>query len=1097
MPLTEEQWKELQNQDPTTAPPKEEKGFLGTIADIGKGIVSGPVKEIENVTQAVHDTADFIDDKLGSGTVIDGKKDYDVVPDIIKPETALGETAQAISAFASGWVAGGKLISVGAKALKGATTLQKAATAVDKAPKYVNTILKGGVIDYLSGDASDQRLADTIVDNDLFGSSFAQFLASKEDDTAAEARLKNVVEGFLLGSAVDGALAVFKGMKKGAATAAKTTSIDKALSNKKATAEVVEAATKTAAPTTVEEVKKATGDAWATMPGTRTKQAMQEEGKNALRAKVKYFNDAHYSEKAVPIIENLQEALGRQIEEAASNKTVADTALKYIAENNLDTTFDRTKLLLNEGLSEAMDTRTATATRAIWLNAFAPDQLSKNLQLLKEGAEGAAEKTRNMVYDIFDVLVDLKASNLAAGQTGEINDIVRQMGKETASTAGMKGTNSAKTIPLSKEILKDKTDEEITTIATLMKQATENGDIKNLYRTVAAAAGKNNKEALKILGIPVEGAMDTVLKYRYIAMLSSLKTHMRNTIGNSAKIPLIAFEESVQGAALGWQAAGGTGVGKQLVGALAGAKDHGAYYLQGLKYARKQAWDTFKNSWKYGEALTRLSEYNTLKKTTEKSLGAFEWPLNALAAADDFFASLTGTAKAYETAMLDLKSKSILKGLDKKLAADVKTKWLEDSLDKAFVSRAMKDGTTVKNTLALTEMVKIADEATFQQELGKFGSAVARFTNSHPAMKMLFPFVKTPTNIFKDVFWTRGAGAPFELYTALTKGNPQQKAEAVAHLTSGIALWLTAYNLALDGKIIGQAPENKFQREAMQKNGVTFNSYRDSDGNYYSLDALEPYGSMLGFLATAVDKGQRGTGLSADVLFEALLATAKEKTYLKGLGDLMDTLDSDTPLDSKGVISGIGISFIPSILRDLGQSIDPIRRQTPDFYSKALDRTPYREELAPKVDWLTGQEEEYSHGGGAGAYFNAWSGSQDKGSAVFYELSRLDGVQPPTGKINGIDLSADEQAEYNRTIGTLEINGKTLYQTLDAVINSDSYQRDIEQNPDPTPYELAENRKEILQNIIKEYKKRAKAEFLKQNPQLKPDLTNWDNITNA
>ena len=1096
MSLSPEQWEELKAQE-TDQPPKEEKGVLGTIADVGKGILSGPFKEAENTVQAFHDTADYIDNKLGSGTAVDDNKDYDFVPDIVKPETGWGETAQSLSAFVSGWITGGKAISLGAKGMKGLTSMQKLAVAAPKAAKYVGTAAKGGVIDFLSGDASDQRLADTIVNNDLFGSSLAQYLASKDDDTAFEARLKNVVEGFVLGGAVDGAMAVFKGMKQGARLSEKTGNIDKVLALRKTNAETAEKAT----ITKVDELKASMGEDWASLPGERTSAAATAAAKQAIRDKIKPFNDIHYSPNAFKIVEEMQESLGMAIETGTSNKQIGDNALKYIADNNLDKIFDKSKLISTEGLS-ATDMRTATATRAIWLNAFAPEHLQKSLQLVTEGVEGATAKARTTVSDIFDVLFDLKKTNLEAGQIGQINDIVREMGNNTKSTAKMTGKTTAKAInegeqlSLAKAVLTDKTDDEILEIAQTLYRTAENGDVKGMFKVIATAAGKNNKDVVKLLGIPVDKMTDNIYKYRYIAMLSSFKTHMRNFAGNTAKIPLIAFEEGIQGAALGWQATNGQGLGRQLVGALAGAKN-GAYYLQGLRYSQRQAWETCKNAFKFNEVITRQSEYNTLRKASSSNWGRIELPLRMLSAADEYFASLTGSAKAYETAILDLKEKGILKGLDPKTAAEVKVKWIEDSMDKAFTNMVMPDGTTVKGTLALTDMVKTADEATFQQELGKFGKALSTFTNAHPAMKLLFPFVKTPVNIFKDAFWTRGIGAPFEIYQALAEGDPKQKAQAIAHLTSAVSLWTTAYYLVQNGKITGRGPDNKFQREAMQKNGWQPNCYVDNDGNSYSLDMLEPYGSMLGFLATAVEKGERGQGLSPDILFEGLIQTAKEKTFLKGLGDLMDSIDRGNMSDGKGFVSGLAVSFIPSLLRDLGQSIDPIRRQTPDFYSKALDRTIFRQNLAPKIDWLTGQEEDYSHGGGLPAFFNAWSGSTDKGSAVFYELSRLDGIQPPQDNINGIDLSPDEQAAYHRTIGTIQIGGKNLYQTLDDVINSDNYQRDIELNPDPTPYQLADNRADVLRSIIKQFKDRAKADFIRENPQLTPDLTNWNNITNA
>ena len=175
-----------------------------------------------------------------------------------------------------------------------------------------------------------------------------------------------------------------------------------------------------------------------------------------------------------------------------------------------------------------------------------------------------------------------------------------------------------------------------------------------------------------------------------------------------------------------------------------------------------------------------------------------------------------------------------------------------------------------------------------------------------------------------------------------------------------------------------------------------------------------------------------------------------------------------------------------------------MRRETPDFYSKIADRLPgARENLTPKINWLTGEEQEFAHGGGLGSLFNMWSGSQDKGSAAFYELSRLTGVSEPSDNIQGMKLSPEQYADYCKTIGTIELGGRTLYQTLDEVINSDAYQRDIEQRPDPSPYEVDENRAKRLRQVIKAYKDAGKAQFLRDNPQIATNPNILSAITDA
>lgn len=986
-----------------------------------------------------------------------------------------------------------------------ASPMAKLATVAPKTAKFVKTAAGGGVIDFLSGDGSDKRLADTIVDNDLFGSSLAQYLASEDDDSMFEARLKNVAEGFILGSALDAAMAAFKYMKKGAKASAEG-SLDAALAIRKEGAAAVEAAEKSnVIHSSLEDVKKRLaeeGKEWATpsvekyTPKAQLKKAAKEQKKDLaghIEQLKKAFNTKQYTEEATTIIEGFQDSLDTAtLNDHMSMAALHMQALEYTAEHNLDKTFDKAALLSTGGLKD-IDPRVAVHTQANWLNVFMPDQVKMTLQQVKEGVDGSIGKARQLAEDIFDVTLDLKRAGMESGQISKAMDNTPV--KATASGAkltaeGIQGNAEV----LGRQLITGKSDEEIIEMLSTIKNLGENGDIKEIKKVIAAASG--DKEIFKLMGVPMDSWMDNIYKYRYISMLSSMKTHMRNFVGNTAKVPLIAFEEAVQGAALGWQA--GEGVGGKVIGALAGTKN-GAYYIQGLYYAKRQAWESLQNAWRYNEALTRPSEYTGLAQQSDWRL--FEAPLKALKASDEFFAAWAGTAKAYEQAMLDLKASGVLKGASPELRAKITADWLDDYIGNAFTSMTMKDGTVIERAgLALKDMRQIADEATFQQELGKFGKSLNTFVNSAPGAKLVMPFVKTPMNIFKDVFWTRGPGAIMEIGQAMKSGDPAAQAKAVSHLTSAVFLWTTAYELAQSGKITGQGPDNKNQRQRLLDTGWQPHHYRTEGGTYFDLNAVEPYGSLLSFFADMTEKGEReGLGaLDLDNVWTCLLTTVKDKTFLKGLSEFMLSMDRGTMTEHNGFVAQMGISFVPSLLRDLGQAIDPIRRETPDFYAKIADRIPgMRENLTPKINWLTGEEQEYTHGGGAGSFFNMWSGSQDNGSAVFYELSRLSGVGDPSDEIQGMKLSPEQYADYCQTIGKLELGGKTLYQTLDEVINSDAYQRDAEYRPDPSPHEVEEERAKRLRQVIKAYKDAGKAQYLRDNPQIAANPNILSVITNS
>ena len=127
---------------PATQPAAQPTSFLGKVADVAKGALSGIFKEGENTVQSVHDIANAVDNKFLGNKYVDDNTDYDLVPDALKPKTGVGKTAQTLSAFVSGWVGVGKF----AKVVKGASVMQKLATSMPAASKVVGTVFLGVII---------------------------------------------------------------------------------------------------------------------------------------------------------------------------------------------------------------------------------------------------------------------------------------------------------------------------------------------------------------------------------------------------------------------------------------------------------------------------------------------------------------------------------------------------------------------------------------------------------------------------------------------------------------------------------------------------------------------------------------------------------------------------------------------------------------------------------------------------------------------------------------------------------------------------------------------------------------------------------------
>ena len=97
---------------------------------------------------------------------------------------------------------------------------------------------------------------------------------------------------------------------------------------------------------------------------------------------------------------------------------------------------------------------------------------------------------------------------------------------------------------------------------------------------------------------------------------------------------------------------------------------------------------------------------------------------------------------------------------------------------------------------------------------------------------------------------------------------------------------------------------------------------------------------------------------------------------------------------------------------------------------------------------------------------------------VLDELSKVTGIGDPSKQIGGYQLSPYEYAEYCKDHGTLQIDGKNLWQTLEEVIYSEQYDRFRSTWGDPTENQLDSRRNDALVKVINAFRDEAKRRFI-------------------
>ena len=103
------------------------------------------------------------------------------------------------------------------KLLEGITSPSKMA-AVKEAMRFslkelAYETVRGGIADFTVFDGHEERLADLMEEHDFLRNPIQQFLVSDEDDTEFEGRMKNLLEGAMMGATIDGFIGSIRGFR--------------------------------------------------------------------------------------------------------------------------------------------------------------------------------------------------------------------------------------------------------------------------------------------------------------------------------------------------------------------------------------------------------------------------------------------------------------------------------------------------------------------------------------------------------------------------------------------------------------------------------------------------------------------------------------------------------------------------------------------------------------------------------------------------------------------------------------------------------------------------------------------------------------------
>ena len=426
-----------------------------------------------------------------------------------------------------------------------------------------------------------------------------------------------------------------------------------------------------------------------------------------------------------------------------------------------------------------------------------------------------------------------------------------------------------------------------------------------------------------------------------------------------------------------------------------------------------------------------------------------------------------------------VKAEAWEKGVKAGKVGDDLTKYITEQSEKVF--KIVDTGSTRKLPKSITDLYKkardYAAEATFTKELPKdsLGGRLQPFSK-HPIGRMVFPFIRTPINIFKtQVRYTPVLNLALQEYRqALRSTDPNIAARARGEMYLGSGLLLSA-------SLIAREIENPFAEIAMTgagPNTVGFGDaieanrtlvaqlkeegwqpysfrflVRDSNGEpiitksgkpkykYISYKRLDPFSGILMGLADFVDiEGQIGSQQRNDWSVAATVSIARnlsDRTYLRGITELAEAIHN--PYMMLSLLSRRAANIINPVAglgRATRRATDKTKLDTRYYpadetntglrllineFTRTLPL--YNADLKPDRNWLTGSIVRYPNGYGPETLdiLNPFTATTTKDNYVLSVINDLNiSLQPPrkfffreSGIQNsGIELDRDAYDSY-------------------------------------------------------------------------------------
>lgn len=337
---------------------------------------------------------------------------------------------------------------------------------------------------------------------------------------------------------------------------------------------------------------------------------------------------------------------------------------------------------------------------------------------------------------------------------------------------------------------------------------------------------------------------------------------------------------------------------------------------------------------------------------------------------------------------------------------------------------------------------EFAAYTTFTRDLGETGQKVQALAST-PIGRIVLPFVRTPTNIFKFA----GERTPLALASRAVReeiaAGGERRALALAKIGLGSMTMAYMSTLAANGLITGGGPKDKTLRQIKMQTG--WKPYSFKIGNeYISYARIEPLGSLFGLAADAADimgqLSEADAAKLASALTVAISRNVAQKTFVKGLAGTLNAVTSQEVKQVNSFLEKELPTILPysSAFGQTAKNVDPVMREVNSIMDAFKAKIPgYSSDLPPHRN-LWG-EPVLLEGGFGPDLLSPFYSSTVKDDKVAAELSRLEApIHLPSKQIDRVPLTPWQYDAYQQ-LAAHPTGDDPLRQKLEELIASDTY----------------------------------------------------------